>query len=567
TTLTAIANENVTATCTITVEEQTYWVEVNVNNEDYGTAYADKTEAAEGETVKLTATPNTGYKFVEWKSDEVTVTNNAFTMPAEDVSVTAVFAEKEADEFDIVILENNYGSVVVEGGLTAAKAGDEINLIVTPIEGCELDCIYVNGEIIEGTSFVMPAEDVTISSIFKASTYNIVVEVSEGGTASVDKTTAIMGETVTVTVKPGDGYILDSIKVNGKAIEGTSFTMPAGDVTVSVSFKEEGSAEINVDAPDGIEIGFTDDIEDILEAIFGDEYEELIEQGYKLDVIMTVKGEDEVSDDDKALIRAALADGQSVGLILDITLGKTINGVSEVVTEANSPISFSISIPDSIIADGRYYSVIRVHNDGAQNIGGTFNSETNSITVSSALFSTYAIVYEDEAEEPVDPEPAPDVKYYSITTDRHAVASASSATAGTIISVNVDFGYDAYVYCGSNVIAKLGSRGTFVMPAANVKIVCHENGYFMMARKAAPNSYIFVYDADMNYIKTNGSVKGIVGEGKVTVKLGEEYAGKTVTLYKGRKSTKVKIAEMVLDENGNATFTVEGGKNYTAVVE
>ena len=56
-------------------------------------------------------------------------------------------------------------------------------------------------------------------------------------------------------------------------------------------------------------------------------------------------------------------------------------------------------------------------------------------------------------------------------------------------------------------------------------------------------------------------------KGKVTVKLGEEYAGRTVTLYKGRKSTKVEVASMVLDENGNATFTVDGGKNYTAVVE
>ena len=88
-----------------------------------------------------------------------------------------------------------------------------------------------------------------------------------------------------------------------------------------------------------------------------------------------------------------------------------------------------------------------------------------------------------------------------------------------------------------------------------------------MIRKAAPNSYIFVYDTEMNYIKTNGSRKGIEGEGTITVKLGEEYAGKTVTLYKGRKSTAVELDSAVLDENGNATFTVEGGKNYTAVVE
>ena len=57
-------------------------------------------EVAEGATVTLEATPAAGYKLVEWdvkKSDEgeaVTVTDNKFTMPAGNVTVTATFHSK-----------------------------------------------------------------------------------------------------------------------------------------------------------------------------------------------------------------------------------------------------------------------------------------------------------------------------------------------------------------------------------------------------------------------------------------------------------------------------------------
>ena len=53
----------------------------------------------------------------------------------------------------------------------------------------------------------------------------------------------------------------------------------------------------------------------------------------------------------------------------------------------------------------------------------------------------------------------------------------------------------------------------------------------------------------------------------MTVDLGAAYAGKTVTLYSGKKSTSEKITEAVLDSRGRATFTVKGAKNYTLVVE
>ena len=554
------ADDTIFGSCEVTVEKNTYAITVKSNNDAYGTASADVKEAAEGTKVTLTAVPKTGYKFVEWKSDDVTITDSTFTMPAKEVEITAVFEEKAPDEFDITVAKTTNGTVTVKGGKTASVKDETIDLVITPDKGYEVDTVKVNGEAITGTSFTMPEKDVTIEVTFKKSTYTVTVAAAANGTVTADKATAQMGDTVTVTATPDKDYELSKITVNGTAITGNTFTMPAENVTVAAEFKKIGSADAEVVAPEGVSVSFAGSKEDILKAVFGDDYAALVEAGYKLDVVMTVKNESAVSADDKALVEGALSSDMHVGLIIDVSLVMTKDGVSTVVSNSSKPVSFAIGVPDSIIADGRTYSVIRVHNGAAENIGGTYDAANKTITVTSDKYSTYAVVYKDA------PKPAP-VTNYAISADRNVTLSTAYAEAGTQINVRVAFGYDAYVYCGGSVIAKITESGRFTMPAGNVSIITRENAYLVMVENAAPNSYIFVYDADMNYIKTNGSVKGIKDEGKVTVKLGEDYAGKTVTLYKGRKSTKVELDSKTLDSNGNAAFTVEGGKNYTAVVE
>ena len=562
--ITAKANDAVFAECTVTVKKNTYAITVKSNNDAYGTASAKVKEAAENDVVELSYTAAKGYKFSKWESEDVTVAeDNTFTMPAKEVTVTAVFEELPPDEYAINVSKSENGKVSVKGGVSSAVKDTVIDLVITPDKGYEIDTVKVNGEAITGTSFKMPEKDVTIEVTFKKSTYTITVAAAANGTVTADKASAQMGDTVTVTATPDTDYELSKITVNGTAITGSTFTMPAENVTVAAEFKKVGSAGAEIVAPEGVSVSFAGSKEDILKAVFGDDYADLVAAGYKLDVVMTVKGETAVSADDKALVEGALSSDMHVALLVDVSLVITKDGVSTVVANSSKPVSFVIGVPDSVIADGRTYSVIRVHNGAAEDIGGTYDAANKTITVSSDKYSTYAVVYKDAPA----PQPEPTVTYYPITADRNVTASASSAAAGTQINVRVDFGYDAYVYCGGRVISKITENGSFTMPAGKVTIVTQANGYLVMIKNAAPNSYIFVYDADMNYIKTNGSVKGIKGEGKITVKLGEEYAGKTVILYKGRKSTSVKLDSLTLDENGNATFTVEGGKNYTAVVE
>ena len=70
---------------------------VTVTTDGNGTAMADKTSAAAGTVVTLTATPKSGYHFKQWQvvTGGVTIKDNKFTMPVGNVEIKAIF-EKNA---------------------------------------------------------------------------------------------------------------------------------------------------------------------------------------------------------------------------------------------------------------------------------------------------------------------------------------------------------------------------------------------------------------------------------------------------------------------------------------
>ena len=82
----------ISAPATLTVNEPVTYA-ITVHGSAGGTATADKTAAAAGEIITLTATPASGYHFDGWSvvSGTVTIQNNQFIMPAENVEIQAVF--------------------------------------------------------------------------------------------------------------------------------------------------------------------------------------------------------------------------------------------------------------------------------------------------------------------------------------------------------------------------------------------------------------------------------------------------------------------------------------------
>jgi hypothetical protein len=130
----------------------------------------------------------------------------------------------------------------VSCALSQAAAGTTVTLTVTPAEGYALvaGSLKVNGTPISGTSFVMPAADVTITAEFVIPTYSVTAAYAAHGTITVSTHSAHAGDTITVTLNADADYVYESgtLAYNGIAITGYTFVMPAANVIVTATFVE-----------------------------------------------------------------------------------------------------------------------------------------------------------------------------------------------------------------------------------------------------------------------------------------------------------------------------------------
>ena len=256
---------------------------INVTSGGNGSASASPAKAAAGTEIKLTATPNSGYHFKAWQvvSGGVTIQDNTFTMPAANVEIKAIFEKDASVPTTYAVKVTSGGNGSVSANLAKAAAGTEIKLTAKADSGYHFKewQVVTGGVTITNNKFKMPAGDVEIKAIFEkdapapstgggggggggTSSYAITVNSAKNGGVTASHKTASKGTTVTLTVKPNKGYVLDTLTVldsKDKAIKLTeksgkyTFTMPAGKVTVDSKFKAEQTTGKNpfTDVPAG----------------------------------------------------------------------------------------------------------------------------------------------------------------------------------------------------------------------------------------------------------------------------------------------------------------------------
>ena len=147
---------------------------VKVSTDGNGTAIADKTSAAAGTVVTLSATPKSGYTFKQWQVDKggVTIEDNKFTMPAGNVEVKAIF-EKDATpppattEYSVKVSTDGNGTAMADK--TSAAAGTVVTLTATPKSGYHFKQwqVITGGVTIKDNKFTMPAGNVEVKAIFE----------------------------------------------------------------------------------------------------------------------------------------------------------------------------------------------------------------------------------------------------------------------------------------------------------------------------------------------------------------------------------------------------------------
>ena len=172
---------------------------VTVSNDGNGTGTATPSTAAAGTTIILTAMPNEGYHFKEWEviSGGVTIKDDKFLMPNDNVEVRAIFEEDAPPaptEFTITVTSGGNGTA--SASPAKAAAGMEITLTATPDKGYHFKewQVISGGVTIKDDKFTMPSANVEVKAIFEkdappAPTEFTVIFDGNGGTPSVGRMT------------------------------------------------------------------------------------------------------------------------------------------------------------------------------------------------------------------------------------------------------------------------------------------------------------------------------------------------------------------------------------------
>ena len=203
---------------------------VTVGNDGNGTGTASPSTAAAGTTITLTATPKTGYHFKEWEviSGGVTIKDDKFLMPNDNVEVKAIF-EKDAPaptEF-IVTFDGNGGTPSV-GSMTTT------NQKLSSLPSASRSGRYsFDGWYTEKSG----GTKITKDTVFHADTtvyahwtytgggssgysyYTIKATAGTGGSISPSGNVSVReGRDQTFTITPDKGYAVANVKIDGKSI-------------------------------------------------------------------------------------------------------------------------------------------------------------------------------------------------------------------------------------------------------------------------------------------------------------------------------------------------------------
>ena len=236
---------------------------ITVKTDGNGTASASPDKAVAGTEIRLTATPNTGYHFKEWQviSGGVTIKDNKFTMPNDNVEVKAIF-EKDAPpastEF-IVTFDGN-------GGTPSVSSMTTTNQKLSSLPSASRSKHSFDGWYTEesgGTKITTDTEFPADTTVYAHWTYTggggssgysyytIKATAGAGGSISPSGNVSVReGRDQTFTITPDKGYAVANVKIDGKsigAVKSYTFENVSRTHTIEVIFmKANGNPQTGV---------------------------------------------------------------------------------------------------------------------------------------------------------------------------------------------------------------------------------------------------------------------------------------------------------------------------------
>jgi hypothetical protein len=224
-------------------EKQSYKVTVKSNHPEGGSISGEGTYQY-GENITLTATPNKGYRFINWTIEGIEVGTEptlTYTIPAQNVEIMANFGKQS---YKVAVKLNNPEGGTVSGEGTY-EYGENVTLTATPNKGYRFVNWTINGKEVSDEptfTYTVPAEDVEIIANFEILSFKVTAQannpkagkVSGGGTYEY-------GSQIILKATPNEGYRFVNWSINGKEVSDEPsfiYTVPAEDVTITANFEE-----------------------------------------------------------------------------------------------------------------------------------------------------------------------------------------------------------------------------------------------------------------------------------------------------------------------------------------
>ena len=212
---------------------------VTIGTIEHGSVTADKMTAKIGEDVTFKITSDTGYDVsffkvngsdVDYETKEDSTTGKTYgeakvKMVSGGLTVTAEF---KLGVYPIEWDTPAHGTIAVESGKTQATYGEEVKFIFTPETGYEIKYLTINEEQVQASdntyTTTMGEYGLFVNVQFGLENETITVNAGEHGTIEHknkvdDSQDYLYGDTAVVTVTPNEGFMIETITVDGKAIE------------------------------------------------------------------------------------------------------------------------------------------------------------------------------------------------------------------------------------------------------------------------------------------------------------------------------------------------------------
>lgn len=201
----------------------------------------------------------------------------------------------------------------------------------------------------------------------------------------------------TITIQAGDTWWkAETTMGTFDKMAGFNWTNKGLTTNEIMAFKK---GEVKPDVDQAEDAPKTDvDKEKVADAVLTEEDKAALADGKDISVKVKVANADETTEEAVKEKIAAVIKGSTIGKLFDITIEKTVDGVSTEVKETKNAIQFTVAIPESLVntdaTKERTYAIVRIHNGEAKEVT-PITVENGTITFSTSEFSTYAIVYTD----------------------------------------------------------------------------------------------------------------------------------------------------------------------------